>query len=1788
MSKFEVPSKSVEARRDIESKTRAEIEAYLLSRGKTQVHKSARNLSLNVSDDYGNRFLVELIQNAHDAHPHGHNDGEVAIVFSPDELPHGCLYVANRGNGFRAGNFESITQIALSSKSVNESIGNKGLGFRSVLQICQWPQVYSVSDSAGGNSFDGYCFRFAEQSDIETILTETGEDPVLAGEILRNMPCWFLPVVAEDRPGLVPRFACEGFASVVRMPLDSAQARASVLEQIEWLCKLQTPLHLFLERLACITIEREPGQVNTLSRTVRQSWKRDQVDIQRVAVGDKQEFLFLSADLDAVEFRQQLDDSVGKGELPAKWQDWQGSARITVVVRLDASAEKGLLYCFLPLGAEAVAPFAGYINANFYTNMNRRSIKESVGLNQYFIQSAAKLVRPGIEFLIERDWPTSPGAVIDLMCWREPYAEIIRRTFSESDSSFLEQPILPVTAAGSVRWAPATSTHLWDTAPGAMFSSEAIVSATLADIFTSSVTALQRDAFVAFFDLIDKDFDPAPETMAQWVEAVALRLYEKKVSIETWALFYDEVAISLKASPSALFDKRFLLGQDGELIASSRIKSKRKTRTTDIYFPPAARVGAEDENDGEHAPLASLPKKLREWFAFVSPQIPWLTKDGYRPAHTFLVNGKLVREYDTRSVMRTLAGITSSQAAHSTKMAALEAALRFWLVSTPEIGELRFFLPARQGWVAASEAMFGNGWTSPNGKALETLLQRCGALSAELAAASGRLLPDFKEWEGGGDVAQWHHFLGALGVRDCLQPTGSSRRIQQEVRAWPMVRLITSAVTDLDEQSSEVWRNVLSQLAEKIPHPYTNYHCELRAWRLPGQTDSLQFPPELRRDFAVQVLRAVQNLSKEYFGFIMSARGASWGHVEWPTPLQAFLTQVPWVPVVDNANHTVFVTPKEAWHFSSDDDHQKPRFMPLVARPIAKLLNEGYTRRMRAAGLGILNDPDDAERALQVYAAAAEQGIAESRDVRRFKELFSKAWNEVARRGGYPEIKVIPVSSGGQITAVPVTLDTSLEASAQPVYFIDEENSAKTRLLEELGDPLFEFDIKDRQGAWTHLQTQAPGRFIRVSEQTLEVHIDGIPIDQVQTLPLLPDLYGAWLVEFILCAAESKGGGHFQRTPQSFAQLRQNTSSLRFLVGQRISVSMGGQPRSLPAGLRGALTTRIGNQVILVAQSARAPDFSLLAEIHEQLAAALNQPGLAAGLEAAFLRLMMRFPDGEVVPSNDEIADILGMEVSSVHAVRHLSQADLSAQIRFAHVLAVLHNRDEVAQQLVALPERDDVGEEVLLECCNDLAVIFGVAPRELLTRLSQIADFRGLQSAFNLDFAMLNGTLSRLGKYYPPINNKELHTRQFQAHLKHREFHYVEHLRSNFLGHFDSQGSLARYLQLRAELAALPPDPHWFESYDDLPDLVVEKYVLGWLQQQQLVTDLPVQTLALSRCREQNIQFLQSFALRYGKLVSAWLSSTHEQVAQACRSLWQDPGAAKLRLPVQAQQCGWNDFRLLNDDLVVQWLTQDGAWPSGKLASQSPEDWGISLTAVHDAQEAAKQAKEQQRRLRTQITFAGDSFSALTENYAELANALRARLSEASRLSSDSTEFCSLADVSPSPVNTTSGAGGGGVGSRPAPDTQMSEEQRKAIGFIGELWAFEWIKQHHLQKHAMELDENCWVSGYRDIMLATKNGDDSLGYDFVVRDKQTTYYYEVKASSGNPCRFELGPTELVAAQRYSTDTKNKYRILYISNATDPDRVQPLLIDNPFSSRGRKKLRIVGRGSVTYAFEPSD
>jgi hypothetical protein len=64
-----------------------------------------------------------------------------------------------------------------------------------------------------------------------------------------------------------------------------------------------------------------------------------------------------------------------------------------------------------------------------------------------------------------------------------------------------------------------------------------------------------------------------------------------------------------------------------------------------------------------------------------------------------------------------------------------------------------------------------------------------------------------------------------------------------------------------------------------------------------------------------------------------------------------------------------------------------------------------------------------------------------------------------------------------------------------------------------------------------------------------------------------------------------------------------------------------------------------------------------------------------------------------------------------------------------------------------------------------------------------------------------------------------------------------------------------------------------------------------------------------------------------------------------------------------------------------------------------------------------------------------------------------------------------------------------------------------------------------------------------------------------------------------------MGPTEIVAAHRYRGDKEHRYRVLYVSNATDHKRTKITLLPNPFSKEGVKALRPVGRGSVTFEFK---
>lgn len=213
----------------VRNDTLARVRHYL-SAPKLRVYRDLKGMCDRVSDSYRNRVVTELLQNAHDAHPPHRSDGRVHIALDPGEGPFGTLYVANDGYGFTRDNFEALCSPTLTTKNVNEAIGNKGVGFLSVFQVSAHPEVYSRI-SAGEVGFDGYCFSFGTDETLGAFLDEQGLGKK-AEQIIANMPRLYLACPVEDRPGVVGQFADEGFATVIRLPLKASDALAAVQTQL--------------------------------------------------------------------------------------------------------------------------------------------------------------------------------------------------------------------------------------------------------------------------------------------------------------------------------------------------------------------------------------------------------------------------------------------------------------------------------------------------------------------------------------------------------------------------------------------------------------------------------------------------------------------------------------------------------------------------------------------------------------------------------------------------------------------------------------------------------------------------------------------------------------------------------------------------------------------------------------------------------------------------------------------------------------------------------------------------------------------------------------------------------------------------------------------------------------------------------------------------------------------------------------------------------------------------------------------------------------------------------------------------------------------------------------------------------------------------------------------------------------------------------------------------------------------------------------------------------------------
>lgn len=348
-----------------------------------------------VAHDYRGRLVYELLQNADDA--------LLGVATTDDRalfrLTENELWVANTGRPFSGPDVRGLCGLGASSKAHSDgrkraSIGHKGLGFKSVLEITDSPEAFSdtVSFSLG---------RAHARPQIEGLWRDKGRGPV------RDVPAMRFPAPIEDAHPVWKELREQGFHTAFRFPFHGRiadQRRHALAEQ---LLSLPTTTVLFLKHLEEVLIE-----VRLDDRDDDRQWL-----VERHRVLDSGARLERCGGLsDSGLYRVDIvgrDDvahrflighdanvEIGGNRVGLSGPAWEGVDITEVSVAVVDSSDAQLdvsdrrFHVFLP--TQEPSAFSLLVNGAFTTDLSRQHVKlsDSHGdYNSYLVRRAAQTFR---------------------------------------------------------------------------------------------------------------------------------------------------------------------------------------------------------------------------------------------------------------------------------------------------------------------------------------------------------------------------------------------------------------------------------------------------------------------------------------------------------------------------------------------------------------------------------------------------------------------------------------------------------------------------------------------------------------------------------------------------------------------------------------------------------------------------------------------------------------------------------------------------------------------------------------------------------------------------------------------------------------------------------------------------------------------------------------------------------------------------------------------------------------------------------------------------------------------------------------------------------------------------------------------------------------------------------------------------------------------------------------------------------------------------------------------------
>jgi hypothetical protein len=1762
----------------------------------TSDYRTIFSLTDQIRHQYLGRFAHELLQNAHDAirWAPGWGDRRVRLEFIADDGEFGVVYAANDGQPFLEKNFNAIAKLGQSSKDPTKDIGHKGIGFRSVLQVTEAPEVYSRA-TADGDGFDGFCFKFdpeilpalnvalAELDASGNTLrwTHAGEDfevPFERAEQLRAvelrtvdearfLSAYKLPVPCRPRGEHLAALEREGFSTVVQLPLLDAGARDLAREVLSG---LDGETMLFLPEIRLLEVGAGGG-MKRFGRHEASAGKR--VDVTISAEGqDPRKFWLWRA-----RFSTQGAAAAELGQATAKLGDqWKELTAPTCSLAIERVKEPraGRYYASLPTAVST--GLAAHFDGPFFASIDRKSIQWDVALNAFLRRCLHRLCLNALQDLAGRG-SEEARAVIDVLSPVDSTGAFWVRTLAPE----IDRDPLVLTDLG---WKRLTESRLLPIVPDAAYldASRLRRAATTAAAFPPVADALESrrtslEALYRYFAVPPPDDDG----IARVVEAAAKHLAAERDG--TWLAFWKDVEKLLPQKAAILRERKVFVDEGGQLRAAGGEDEPARLFTRDA------------PREGEDA-VPPVPAALSHLIAFLSSQV---AEGGRRPLSPVLryLQG-VVADFDRRSLIQRLvsAAVGKKGADPSDHLREEIVAWAVQLVRTArkdegllaEMADLP--LPCVGGWFPARVALVGPGWPEVPararglGRRLDAFLG--AADTPETRACRLRLLrpPSDPVWRGlAGVIEPWLdrmqvfdglplHPLVGLEISAKNPGTG-----QAQLREYPIPAAGPFAL------AWNTW--AVGPLCGFTPETSTHHKpYEVKGlFTLPGLDAVMRGKPELRREFAVLVAASLPRWAGSWETCTVKRNST------YPVPslLKQQLSSLGWI-TVELGDAFEFLEPSKPWLVPRLTPRKRPAFEHLlpVAPELAAIIEAAAAAAsLRRLGLRVYDDSGGATPPGLLQALAEAEPRVRDAQRKTWLAQIREAWSGVQPEipGVLPTHAVVQrgdaeviVALAGETTYVPTssyrTAPSSLYAAAAVLHM--EAPAPEGQLIQAL--------------------RRAYGDRVRpLSDLELEIFSGAERWDGLTQL--LIDSEHGWLVRFALAAAVHTGDRAVRTRGERFEEMRATLRATRIARVEDLRVRLAGDA-SEPHPQAAFWVPE--KKLLLWRSKPRAPLEALAHPLQQALGRTAFQYQLRLGLKAAdgvpgTPELCLEAASRELEITPTDLAEVRDRLADDLVHCRSLLTPVVSLFGDPADVKRLLDAESEAALLDVLRAIHPPVEPAALLQLVREAPNVEKLG-RELHRRAGGVAEL-----------GAWNGALASVG--LEPVRATDL------ADAWRRQF-------------------TAAQTPLRAMVAALAPDGTCYYALVDAMEAVKPTDELGllyWSVPFRLVVERVVAPLRgrLPGAPLDDVIAATSATELAGRIELHGIPAGRDP-AEAFLGPNRTHGREILfgLLDAAIAWChrgGWDAGILLERERHEKSLAdriRDGLGPKRALADAElfslacevvPHEeahggfWqaaaavegvaalrarvAITDEEIEEAERAAATAAEKARRKAREVKLLGATFDGAPDALADVWSYIDEGPGK-DAVSGPGVDLGSFAPLREALEPKSKSVGGSGKGSGSGKgDPKMTDDQRKVIGFAGEALAFKFLRARYGEAR---VPTTAWVSSAAEVVTGSPGDtDDRLGYDFYIVDEGAPegpkeYFVEVKATLGDRCEFTLGSSQVRKAAEVAGDPGKRFVVLHITGlAMTPN---PRLLPNPYELENERFYQMVGEGQrIAYLADES-